>query len=208
MHYQASEAWNSFCGKIQETRGRIQQPALKGSPGCRFAFSGELQQFQLRYLMTGASLVPLMGKLDVIYGIAPKFLDREGFRRLQRSFGLISQTILHYAVFSFVILTICAINMTKFVGNNPHFIDAETGEGSENEEMWGTFWRSMLSLFQISTMDWGDIARASIVFAPILGPIYLLFLLYMGFAVSNLFIALISSQYAVSEEEEKEKRQW
>jgi hypothetical protein len=158
--------------------------------------------------MTGASLLSLMGKLDVIYGIAPKFLDREGFRRLQRSFGLISQTILHYAVFSCVILTVCAINMTKFVGNNPYFHDAATGEGSENEEMWGTFWLSMLSLFQISTMDWGDIARASISTSPILAPIYILFLLYMGFAVSNLFIALISSQYAFSEGEAKETRQW
>jgi len=95
--------------------------------------------------MTVASLVSLMGKLDVIYGIAPKALDREGFRRLQRSFGLISQTILHYVIFSSLILVVCALLMTKFVGNNPNFHDAATGEGSANEEMWGNFWRSMLS---------------------------------------------------------------
>lgn len=157
--------------------------------------------------MTGASLVSLMGKLDAIYGIAPKFLDREGFRRLQRSFGLISQTILHYTVFSSLILVVCAINMTKFVGNNPSFQNAATGEGSENEAMWGSFWGSMLSLFQMSTMDWGDIARASIETEPLLAPLYIIFLLYMGFAVSNLFIALISSQYAISEGEEKERLQ-
>ena len=129
--------------------------------------------------MTVASLVSLMGKLDVIYGIAPKALDREGFRRLQRSFGLISQTILHYVVFSSLILMVCALLMTKFVGNNPYFHDAATGEGSENEEMWGNFWRSMLSLFQISTMDWGDISRASIDVEPLLALFYVIFLLYM-----------------------------
>ena len=129
--------------------------------------------------MTVASLVSLMGKLDVIYSIAPKFLDQEGFRRLQRSFGLISQTILHYVVFSTLILVVCALNMTKFVGNNPYFHDAATGEGSENEEMWGNFWRSMLSLFQISTMDWGDISRASIDVQPLLTMFYVIFILYM-----------------------------
>ena len=65
-----------------------------------------------------------------------------------------TQTILHYVVFSALILMVCALNMTKFVGNNPYFQDAATGEGDENTEMWGNFWRSMLSLFQISTMDW------------------------------------------------------
>jgi hypothetical protein len=129
--------------------------------------------------MTVASFVSLIRKLDVLYSIAPKFLDREGFRRLQRSFGLISKTILHYAVFSTLILVVCALNMTKFVGNNPYFHDAATGEGSENEEMWGNFWRSMLSLFQISTMDWGDISRASISFQPLLAIFYVIFLLYM-----------------------------
>ena len=69
--------------------------------------------------------------------------------------------------------------MTKFVGNNPYFQDAATGEGDENTEMWGNFWRSMLSLFQISTMDWGDISRASISFQPLLALFYVIFLLYM-----------------------------
>jgi hypothetical protein len=134
--------------------------------------------------MTAASFFPLMGKLDVLYAIAPEFLDREGFRRLQRSSFLISQTILHYVVFSVPILVVCALNMTKFVGNNPFFNDAATGEGSENEEMWGTVWSSMLSLFQISTMDWGDIARASIDVEPLLAIFYIIFILFTGFAVN------------------------
>jgi hypothetical protein len=161
---------------------------------------------QLRYALVISSGFALLGKLEKIYGVDPKRLDREGFRRLQRSFFLINTTILHYTVFSSLILFVVAILMTKFVGKNPIFRDADTGEGAENEELWGTVGWSLLSLFQMSTMDWGDIARASIVKFPWLAPFYIVFLLYMGFAVSNIFIALISSQYAVSEGEELERR--
>ena len=158
--------------------------------------------------MTAASLVSLMGKLDVIYDIAPEFLDRKGFRRLQRSFGLISQTVLHYCVISLPVLVVCALCTTKFIGNNPYFYDAATGEGSENQEMWGNIWRSMLSLFQISTMDWGDITRASIEVEPLLAPLYVFFILCVGFTLSNIFIGQMSAKLTGWEEEEKKHRQW
>jgi len=135
--------------------------------------------YQLRYLITASCGVALIDKLDLIYSIAPKFLDREGFRRLLRSFKLITSTILHYLVFSLLILSVCSINMTKFVGMNLNFVDATTGEGTANGELWGSFGESMLSLFQVSTMDWGDICRAVIDEAPILAPLLIMFLLYM-----------------------------
>jgi len=94
---------------------------------------------QLRYLITATCGFALMDKLDLIYCIHPKWLDREGFRRLLRSFKHITSTILHYAVFSLLIMTVCAINMTKFVGMNRNFVHAETGEGTENGALWGNF---------------------------------------------------------------------
>jgi hypothetical protein len=110
----------------------------------------------------------LIDKLDYVYEIAPDRMDREGFKRLRRSFQLITTTILHYTIFSILILVVCAINMTKFVGQNPKFLYTETGEGTGNAQLWGTVGWSLLSLFQVSTMDWGDICRAMIEEAPIL----------------------------------------
>jgi hypothetical protein len=133
----------------------------------RFARSGDnLRQFQLRYFFTLTCGVALVEKLDLIYAINPRMLDREGFRRLLRSFKLITTTIMHYTVFSSLILVVCAINMTKFVGQNQKFWYTETGEGTGNEQLWGNVFWSILSLFQVSTMDWGDICRAIIEEAP------------------------------------------
>ena len=105
----------------------------------RFALSEGLREYQLRYLITATCGVALIDKLDLLYSINPKFLDREGFRRLLRSFKLITSTILHYLVFSLLILMVCAINMTKFVGMNRNFVESTTGEGTENEALWGNF---------------------------------------------------------------------
>ena len=125
-----------------------------------------MRQYQLRYVFTLTCGFALMDKMDLIYAINPRFLDREGFRRLLRSFTLITTTIIHYLVFSSLILVVCAINMTKFVGQNQKFWYTETGEGTGNDALWGNVFWSVLSLFQISTMDWGDICRAIIEEAP------------------------------------------
>ena len=136
---------------------------------CRFALSGDnRRQFQLRYVFTVSCGVALIDKLDIFYAISPVLLDREGFRRLLRSFKLITTTILHYTIFSSLILVVCAINMTKFVGQNPKFLYTATGECTGNAELWKSLGWSLLSLFQVSTMDWGDICRAIIKEAPML----------------------------------------
>ena len=110
----------------------------------------------------------MIDKLDYVYEIDPIRMDRDGFRRLRRSFQLITITILHYTLFTSLILVVCAINMTKFVGQNRKFLYTETGEGTGNAQLWGSVGWSLLSLFQVSTMDWGDICRSMIEEAPIL----------------------------------------
>ena len=128
--------------------------------------------------------IALKEKLGLIYSIAPKWMDREGFQRLERSFNLITSTIVHYVVFSLLILMVCAVNMTKFVGMNPkHWESADLGteieerSPGERSPNWGSFSHSMLSLFQISTMDWADIGREVILQEPWIAPFLLLFLL-------------------------------
>ena len=129
-----------------------------------------MRQYQLRYVFTVSCGIALVDKLDYFYAINPARLNRDGFRHLLRSFKLIIFTVLHYAILNSLILGVCAINMTKFVGQNHKFIYTETGEGSANAQLWGTFGWSFLSLFQVSTMDWGDICRAIIEEAPVLAP--------------------------------------
>mmetsp|Transcript_16408 Transcript_16408/g.30641 ORF Transcript_16408/g.30641 Transcript_16408/m.30641 type:complete len:283 (+) Transcript_16408:319-1167(+) len=88
-----------------------------------------------------------------------------------------------------------AIMLTVFIGQNSRLANKETDEGTKNMELWGSLPKSMLSLFQIATLDWGDIVRASVMDEPILAVAFISFILATGFAVSNVFITIIGEQY-------------
>lgn len=96
-------------------------------------------------------------------------------------------------VFLWALLTFpFAAFMTSYVGRNPRFTHAATDEGTTNEQLWGTFLRSCLSLFQVSTLDWGDISRASLEIEIGLTLVFFPYILLVGIALSNLFIGLLS----------------
>ncbi|CAD7934746.1 unnamed protein product [Amoebophrya sp. A25] len=108
--------------------------------------------------------------------------------------------------------TACAF--TALVGRSATFADASTQEGQANYELWGTVPRAMLTLFQIGTMDWGDIARASIDRRPVLALFFFAYLLVVGYALANLFIGLVgdrlneAAQYATDAEDNRPMRRF
>ena len=85
-----------------------------------------------------------------------------------------------------------AILLTRFVGRGQLFDGATTDEGTLNYTLWGNFARSMLSLFQIGTMDWGDIARSSIERAWWLSLFYVCYVILVGMALAALFLELVA----------------
>jgi hypothetical protein len=102
----------------------------------------------------------------------------------------------NFAITLLVFIYPTAIMLTVYIGQNSSLSHKETDEGTKNIELWGTLPRSMLSLFQIATLDWGDIVRASVMDEPLLAIIFICFILATGFAVSNVFITIIGEKYS------------
>jgi hypothetical protein len=132
------------------------------------------------------------------------------FRRLKRvrtivitilrSFGVLRDFVL---VLAFIIFPF-AVMATRFIGQNENFSMSETDEGTTNQKLWGNFPSSMLTLFQIATLDWGDIVRGSIHTGPWLALFYIPFIVAVGFGVCNIFIIAIGEAYemvCINEEE-------
>ena len=85
-----------------------------------------------------------------------------------------------------------AIFGTRFIGQNEALTNSATDEGTTNLVLWGDWPSSMLTLFQIATLDWGDIVRGSIHAQPWLGLFFFPFIVVVGFGVTNIFITVVS----------------
>ena len=121
-----------------------------------------------------------------------------------RSFGVLRDFVL---VLAFIIFPF-AVMATRFIGQNESFSMSETDEGTTNQKLWGNFPSSMLTLFQIATLDWGDIVRGSIHTGPWLALFYIPFIVAVGFGVCNIFIVAIGEAYetvCMDEEETEEE---
>lgn len=92
-----------------------------------------------------------------------------------------------------VIIWPFAIFGTRFIGQNEGLTDATTDEGTTNLVLWGDWPSSMLTLFQIATLDWGDIVRGSIHAEPWLAFFSLPFIVLVGFGITNVFITIVSN---------------
>lgn len=118
------------------------------------------------------------------------------FRRLQQILRAIIgglAVLRDFALAMFLIIWPFAIFGTRFIGQNEALTDAATAEGTTNLVLWGDFPSSMLTLFQIATLDWGDIVRGSIHSAPWLAFFYLPFIVLVGFGITNVFITVVSN---------------
>jgi voltage-gated sodium channel len=81
--------------------------------------------------------------------------------------------------------------------------------GETSEEYFGNLGTSLFTLFQAMTGEaWPDIARAVMVAHPLAWIFFVLYILVVGFAVLNLFIAVIvNGMEEMSEEERKDDEQ-
>lgn len=104
--------------------------------------------------------------------------------------------VLNFVLTMLIFIFPTAIFLTQAIGNNVGLSDLATDEGTFNKQLWGNMWKSMLSLFQIATLDWGDIVRASVMAEPWLALIFITFIVVSGFAVSNVFITIIGESYS------------
>lgn len=99
-----------------------------------------------------------------------------------------------------------AIFGTRFIGQSVRLSNTTTVEGTTNLALWGDFPSSVLTLFQIATLDWGDIARGSILTEPWLALFFIPFIITVGFGVTNIFITVMGETYTnvVNEDEASE----
>ncbi len=113
------------------------------------------------------------------------------------------QSVFQFAAVLFFFIYPSAVVATRFIGMSTRFSDASTDEGALNRDLWGSLFKSSVTLFQMSTLDWGDIARASMKVEPWLFLPYLFFILVTGFSVVNIFITIIGEQYVELREQQK-----
>ena len=131
-----------------------------------------------------------------------KLLRKWGDLRVSIGAVIASMTVLsNFALTLLMFIFPTAVILTAYIGQNSRLSNKETDEGTKNIELWGNLPKSMLSLFQIATLDWGDIVRASVMDEPALAIVFILFILATGFAVSNVFITIIGEKYNERHEE-------
>lgn len=96
--------------------------------------------------------------------------------------------------------------VTAFVGKDIENRGYDADVAAASEEYWGTFLRSCLTIFQITTFDWSDIAR-SFIKEPYIIVFIILYIFIVGFGVSNIFITVIGETYtAVVEKYDAEEK--
>lgn len=110
--------------------------------------------------------------------------------------GLIEavKSITWVAVILVLVVYINAIFLTQMIGGSPQMVLdlAETAEELDAIARFGTLFRSMWTLFELSTMEnWTDIARPLLALSPAWALFFLIFFLLSSFGLMNMIIAMI-----------------
>lgn len=111
------------------------------------------------------------------------------------------KVVMSFAITLALVITPFAIFSTVSIGRNPDFssgtnsTEEEIAQAVETQQLWGTFGRSALTWFEIATLNWGDCTRPYIYHTPALAIPFLLYLMIVGFGISNIFITIIGSKF-------------
>lgn len=95
-----------------------------------------------------------------------------------------------------LVLYVCSVVVTTEIGQNDDIYGdgpSYDGEVWPHKEYFGSVWRSMFTLFQITTLDgWSDdIVRHIIYFQPYMGIFFIVYLLITAFGLMNVVVGII-----------------
>jgi len=95
-----------------------------------------------------------------------------------------------------LVLYVCSVVVTTEIGQNDELYGdgpSYDGEVWPYKEYFGSVWRSMFTLFQITTLDgWcDDVVRHIVYFQPLMGIFFVVYLLLTAFGLMNVVVGII-----------------